>query len=75
MSIYSTAGYRLWLVPHRETLKPDGACPTQKIMKRTGGGGGGWGRGGFETNADVLGSSFGGCIKIGEHTSVFTRLM
>lgn len=33
--IYSTAGYRLWLVPHRKTLRPDGVYPTQNIMKRT----------------------------------------
>lgn len=81
-SIYSTAGYRLRLMPHRETLKPDGACPTQNIMKRTGGGGGrrGWGSGGFQTNADVLGSFpclellTRGFINITKHLHVHTAL-
>lgn len=41
MSIFSTAGYRVWLLPHRETWKPDGACPTRNNAKRTGGAEGG----------------------------------
>lgn len=34
-SIFSTAGYRLRLILHRGTLKPDGADLTQSIVKRT----------------------------------------
>lgn len=80
ISIFHSRALRL--VSHRETLKPDGAYPTQNIMKRTGGGGGGGEDDGDLRQMLMYLAVFhawiywGGFIYlIAKHTSTFTQLI